>query len=154
FQVSPRDEELLRESTERLHLAEIQERIPQLSEQLAMIESALDAVTVCDALAEIEQQEQDIADLEATLERIQERRLELKTKQSRVQQLKRADKTLSDIISSYDEIAEARRLLPQLETEIAELELRDREELPKLEKRVADLADLTRSFGTLQHMSN
>jgi len=55
---------------------------------------------------------------------------------------------------SYDEIAEARRIIPQLELEIAELELREREELPKLEKRVAELADLTRSFGTLQHMSN
>src|SRR5262249_40238853 len=35
-----------------------------------------------------------------------------------------------------------------------ELELREREELPKLEKRVAELAELTRSFGTLQRMSN
>jgi DNA repair exonuclease SbcCD ATPase subunit len=154
FQVGPQDEQLLHESAERLRLAEIQTRIPQLSEKLEEIESALDAVAVCDSLAEIEQQEQEIVELEQKLEQIHARRLELKSKQARVQQLKKADKTLSEIISSYDEIAEARRMLPKLESEIAELELREREELPKLERRVAELADLTRSFGTLQRMSN
>jgi DNA repair exonuclease SbcCD ATPase subunit len=154
FQVAPQDEQLLHKSTERLHLAEIQTRIPQLSEKLAEIDAALDAVAVCDSLVEIEQQEQDIAELEQKLERIQNRRTELKSKQGRIQQLKKADNTLSEIISSYEEIAEARRVLPQLELEIAELELREREELPKLERRVAELADLTRSFGTLQRMSN
>ena len=154
FQIGPQDEQLLHESTERLHLAEIQARIPQLSEKLEEIESALDAVAVCDSLAEIEQQEQDIAELEEKIKLIQARRHELKSKQGRIQQLKRADQTLSEIISSYDQIAEARRMLPQLESEIAELELREREELPKLERRVAELVDLTRSFGTLQRMSN
>ncbi len=154
FQVGPQDEQLLHESTERLRLAEIQTRIPQLSEKLEAIESALDAVAVCDSLAEIDQQEQEIVELEQKLEQMHTRRLELKSKQARVQQLKKADKTLSEIILSYDEIAEARRMLPQLELEIAELELREREELPKLERRVAELADLTRSFGTLQRMSN
>jgi DNA repair exonuclease SbcCD ATPase subunit len=154
FQVGPRDEQLLHESTERLRLADIQVRIPQLSEKLDAIEAALDAVTVCDSLAEIEQQEQEITELEEKLEEIHARRIELKSKQARIQQLKRADKTLSEIISSYDEIAEASRMLPQLELGIAELELREREELPKLERRVDELVDLTRSFGTLQRMSN
>jgi DNA repair exonuclease SbcCD ATPase subunit len=154
FQVGPQDEQLLRESTERLRLAEIQAHIPQLSEKLAEIEAALDAVAVCDSLADIEQQEQDINELEQAIEQIQARRVELKSKQARIQQLKRADQTLSEIISSYDEIAEARRMLPQLESEIAELELREREELPKLERRVSELSELTRSFGTLQRMSD
>jgi DNA repair exonuclease SbcCD ATPase subunit len=154
FQIAPQDEQLLHESTERLHLAEIQARIPQLSEKLGDIDSALDAVAVCDSLAEIEQQEQEVAELERKLEQIQARRLELKSKQGRIQQLKKADNTLTEIISSYEEIAEASRMVPQLEQEIAELELREREELPKLERRVAELADLTRSFGTLQRMSN
>jgi DNA repair exonuclease SbcCD ATPase subunit len=154
FQVGPQDEQLLQESTERLRLAEIQTRIPQLSEKLHEVESALDAVSVCDSLAEIQLQEREITELEETLEELLARRLQLKSKQARIQQIKKADKTLSEIISSYDEIAEARNLIPQLESEIAELELREREELPKLERRVAELADLTRSFGTLQRMSN
>src|SRR5260370_15520542 len=61
---------------------------------------------------------------------------------------------MSEIISSYDDMAEARRMLPELEKEITELERREREELPKLEQRVNELAELTRSFGTLQRMSN
>src|SRR5438270_747742 len=61
---------------------------------------------------------------------------------------------LDKIISAYDDIAEAQRELPELERQIAELDRREREELPALEKRVNDLADLSRSFGTLERMSN
>jgi len=154
FQVGPDDEERLKECSEYLRLAEIQARIPQVSEQLDHIEAALDAVSVCESLDAISQQEAEIKELECTLEEIQNRRLELKSRQGRIQQLKKADVTLSEIISSYDEMAEARRTLPELENEIAELERREREELPKIEKRVSELAELTRSFGTLQRMSN
>jgi DNA repair exonuclease SbcCD ATPase subunit len=154
FQVRPEDEQLLHDSVKRLHLAEIQARIPELSKKLDEIEAALDVVSVCDSLAEITHQEQEIREFEQTLEQIQARRVEFKSKNNRIQQLKRADATLLEIITSYDKIADARRMLPQLEAEIAELELREREDLPKLEKRVAELVDLTRSFGTLQRMSN
>ena len=154
FQVGPDDEQRLKECSEYLRLAEIQARIPQVSEQLDHIEAALDAVSACESLDAISQQEAEIEELEYTLEEIQDRRSKLKSRQSRIQQLKKADATLSEIISSYDEMAEARRTLPELENEIAELERREREELPKLEKRVSQLAELTRSFGTLQHMSN
>jgi len=154
FQVGPDDEQRLKECSEYLRLAEIQARIPQVSEQLNHIEAALDAVSACESLDAISQQEVEIEELEYTLEEIQNRRLELKSRRGRIQQLKKADVTLSEIISSYDEMAEARRTLPELENEIAELERREREELPKLEKRVSELAELTRSFGTLQRMSN
>ena len=154
FKVTPDDEHLLEECSERLRLAEIQARIPVLSEQLDDIEAALDAVNVCEHLEEIGEQEAEIAQLEQTLEQIKEKRRELKSKQARVQQLKRADATLAEIIAAYDDIAESRRELPELEKEIAELERLEREELPRLEKRVSDLAELTRSFGTLQRMSN
>jgi DNA repair exonuclease SbcCD ATPase subunit len=154
FQVGPDDEQRLKECSEYLRLTEMQARIPQVSEQLNRVEAALDAVATCESLDVINQQESEIAELEQTLEEIQDRRLKLKSRQSRIQQLKKADTTLSEIISSYDEMAEARRMLPELEDEIAELERREREELPKLEKRVSELAELTRSFGTLQRMSN
>ncbi|HEY4033420.1 MAG TPA: AAA family ATPase, partial [Ktedonobacteraceae bacterium] len=149
FQVGPDDEQRLKECSEYLRLTEMQARIPQVSEQLNRVEAALDAVATCESLDVINQQESEIAELEQTLEEIQDRRLKLKSRQSRIQQLKKADTTLSEIISSYDEMAEARRMLPELEDEIAELERREREELPKLEKRVSELAELTRSFGTL-----
>lgn len=154
FQVGPEDERLLKDCTEHLHLAEIQARIPQVSAQLTQIETALDVVVVCESLDNIAQQEQEITELEVTVEDIQQRRGELKLRLSRVQQLKRADGTLATIISAYDDIDEARTTLPELEREIADLELREREDLPKLEKRVNDLSELTRSFGTLQRMSN
>jgi DNA repair exonuclease SbcCD ATPase subunit len=154
FQVGPDDEQRLKECSEYLRLAEIQARIPQVSEQLDHIESALDAVSISEHLDLISQQEAEIEELEHVLEEIQSRRSELKSCQSRVQQLKKADATLAEIISSYDEMAEARRILPELESEIAELEHREREELPKIEKRVNELAELARSFGTLQRMSN
>ena len=154
FQVHPEDEEKLAESIGRLELAKVQARIPQLSDQLEQIEIALDAVRVDELLSDIDQQEIEINELEENLEQIHSRRLELKSSQGRIQQLKKADATLSQIIGSYDDIAEARRELPELEKQIVELERREREELPKIEKRVAELAELTRSFSTLQRMSN
>lgn len=154
FQVGPDDDLRLKECSEYLRLTEMQARIPQVSEQLNSVEAALDAVTACEYLDAISQQEAEITDLEQALEDIQDRRLKLKSRQHRIQQLKKADETLSEIIASYDEMAEARRMLPELEDEIAELERREREELPKLEKRVSEFAELTRSFGTLQRMSN
>jgi DNA repair exonuclease SbcCD ATPase subunit len=154
FKVTPDDERQLEESRERLRLAEMQARIPELSKQLEQIEAALDAVRVIEDLQEIDQQEADIAEQEQTLVQIQATRLELKGRQGRIQQLKKADATLEEIIAAYDGIAEARREIPELEKQIAELERREREELPILEKRVGDLSELTRSFGTLQRMSN
>ena len=154
FQVQPEDEEKLEESGERLELATVQARIPQLSSQLEQIEIALDAVRVDELLSDIDQQEIEINELEETLEQIHSQRLDLKSSQGRIQQLKKADATLAEIVGSYDDIAEARRELPELEKQIADLERREREELPKIEKRVAELGELTRSFSTLQRMSN
>jgi DNA repair exonuclease SbcCD ATPase subunit len=154
FQISPEDDQRLNVSSERLTLAEVQAHIPQVRTQLAQLEEALDAVQVHDYLAGIEQQELEIGELEQALEDIHSKRLELKSRQGRIQQLKKADATLSEIIASYDDIADAHRELPALEQQIADLERREREELPKIEKRVSDLAELTRSFGTLQRMSN
>jgi DNA repair exonuclease SbcCD ATPase subunit len=154
FQISPDDERRLKECTDRLQLAEIQARIPVLSQQLNDIEAALDAVKVAEDLDEIALQEGDVEDQEQGLDRVKARRVELKSSQSRVQQLKRADNTLAEIIDAYDGIAEARQQIPELEKQIAELERREREELPALEKRVGELSDLLRSFGTLQRMSN
>jgi DNA repair exonuclease SbcCD ATPase subunit len=154
FQVTPADEEQLHVWSERLELAEIQARIPVVSQQLEDLEAALDAVNVHESLSEIEQQESELSELDQTLEDVYARRLDVRSQLGRVQQLKKADSTLAEIISSYDEIAEARRELPSLEIEIANLERQEREELPRIEKRVSDLADLARSFGTLQRMSN
>ena len=154
FVLAPADEQLLQDVKEHLRLAEIQERIPALSKQLEQIETALDAVSVHEKLEEINQQEADISEQEQAITDISQRRLDLKSSLGRAMQLKRADTTLAEIITSYDEIAEARHEIPELEKEIAELERREHEELPLLEKRVSDLAELTRSFGTLQRMSN
>lgn len=154
FQVTPDDDALLKECADRLQLAEIQARIPALSKQLDEIEAALDAVKVADDLAEIEQQEAEIAEQERAMLEVKNRRGELKVSQNRIQQLRRADKTLTEIIAAYDGIAEARQQIPELEKQIADLERREREELPALEKRVGELSDLLRAFGTLQRMSN
>ena len=132
----------------------MQARIPELSQKLGELEASLDAVTVSEDLAEASQQEADIAEQELSLERLRERRSELKLRQNRIQQLKKADTTLGEIIEAYDAMAEARRELPELEREIAELDRREHEELPVLEKRVKELVDLTRSFGTLERISN
>ena len=154
FKLTPNDEQMLTESIDRLKLAEVQARIPELSQKLGELEAALDAVTVSEDLAEASQQEADIAEQELSLEQLRERRSELKLRQNRIQQLKKADTTLGEIIEAYDAMAEARRELPELEREIAELDRREHEELPVLEKRVKELVDLTRSFGTLERMSN
>jgi DNA repair exonuclease SbcCD ATPase subunit len=153
FRLTPEDEQQLSESAARLKLAEIQARIPELSARLGQIEEALDAVTVNEYLAEIEQQEADIAEQESALASIQTQRADLKSRQQRVQQLKKAEAILAELIAAYDEMAEARRELPELDRQIADLELREREELPALEKRVHELEDLSRSFGTLERMA-
>ncbi len=154
FKVTQHDERLMEEATLRLRLAEIQERVPALSTQLETVEMGLDAVTVTEDLAVISGQEADITEQEATIETIHTQRAELRSRQGRVHQLKRADATLGEIISAYDEMAEARRELPLLERQITELERREQEELPVLEKRVNELVELTKSFGTLERMSN
>ena len=149
FKVTEHDRQLLSESAERLRLAEMQTRIPELSGQLGHIEAALDAVAVSDDLADISQQEAEIAEQDFSLEQLRTTRLELKSKQGRIQQLRKADAILGKIIAAYEAMAEAQRELPTLEQQIAELERREREELPALEKRVHDLEDLAHSFGTL-----
>src|SRR2546423_1470566 len=154
FKLMADDERKLLESTQRLKLAEIQARIPELSQQLGEVEAALDAVTVSEDLAEISQQEADIAEQYLSLEQLHTKRTGLKARLGRIQHLQKADTILGEIISAYDAIAEAQRELPELERQIAELDRREREELPALEKRVNDLADLSRSFGTLERMSN
>ena len=153
FKVTPQDERMLEEQKTRLQLAEVQAHIPEVSKRLETLETALDAITVSESLAAIVQQEADIAEQETALEQVTTRRGELKGQQSRIQQLKRADTTLAEIIESYDLMAEARRELPLIEKQLAELERREQEELPDLEKRVGELVDLTKSFGTLQRMS-
>ncbi|GAC1403975.1 MAG: hypothetical protein NVSMB49_22080 [Ktedonobacteraceae bacterium] len=153
FKVTPHDEWLMEDCIQRLRLAEIQERIPIQSKQLETLEVALDAVSVAENLTEITTQEADITEQELALEDIHTHRAELKSRQGRVQQLKRADATLGEIVSAYDTMAEARRELPILERQIADLERHEQEELPMLEKRVNELVELTKSFGTLQRMS-
>jgi DNA repair exonuclease SbcCD ATPase subunit len=154
FAPTPSDGQLLQEADDHLRLAEIQQRIPVVSKQLEEIETALDAVSVRGRLEEIAQLEADIVEQLQVLEEIKKRRLDLKSSLSRAQHLRKADATLTEIITAYDEIAEARREIPEIEKQIAELDRREHEELPTLEKRVNDLAELTRSFGTLQRMSN
>ncbi len=153
FRLTTEDERLLKQSGERLNLAEVQARIPELSAKLGDLEAALDAVTISEDLDAISQQEAEISEQQLELEQIAGQRLDLKSRQQRIAQLKKADATLEHIITAYDVIAEAQRELPELEHQIAELERREKEELPAIEQRVRDLTDLTRSFGTLERMA-
>jgi DNA repair exonuclease SbcCD ATPase subunit len=154
FKLTPNDEHLLDEAREHFKLAEMQTRIPTLSAQLDQLEADLDAVTVCENLAEISQQEADIVEQQQILEQIAAKRADLKARQHRVQQLHKAANTLAEIIAAYETMAEARREIPELDLQIAELDRREHEELPALERRVSELVDLIRSFGTLERMSN
>jgi DNA repair exonuclease SbcCD ATPase subunit len=154
FVVTADDERQLNEARERLRLAELQERIPRLNTRFEEIEAALEAIIVNEELEEIEQQEREIAEQEKALNEIQQRRSEIKQQMNRVHQLKTADNTLNEIITTYEAISHAQQEIPALEKQISELERREREELPTLESRVSELSDLTRSFGTLQRMSN
>src|SRR5579883_1592837 len=154
FTITPRDELLLQEARDRFSLARTQASIPEASARLADCEAALDAVTLLDELAEIDLQEEEATEQLLTLEHIRSTRGELKARQQRVATLRKAEATLGDIIAAYEAMAQARRDLPEFDRQLAELERREREELPALEQRVADLADLTRSFGTLERMSN
>ncbi len=154
FKVGPEDERLLQEWREKLHLAEVQARIPALGAQLEKSELALDAVAACEDLNEIALQEADLEEQERSIEQMKRHRQELKSQQTRLHQLQMAETTLDEIIQAYDTIAEARHNVPELEKQIADLERRESEELPALEKRVSDLSELRRSFGTLEHMSN
>ena len=153
FKVTDEDERLLTESRELLDLAEIQSRIPDLSIQLGQLEAALDAVTIREGLVEVNKQEDEIAEQELTLKRIQHKREELKIQQNRIQQLRKAQNILSEIITAYETIAEAQRELPDLERQLSDIERREVDELPALERRVQELSDLTRSFGTLERMA-
>src|SRR5438270_13337287 len=100
FKLTPNDERLLHESSERLKLAEAQARIPVLSQQLAQIEAALDAITVSEDLAEINMQETEIAEQQLSLEQLATRHADLKGRLNRIQQLQRADDTLAEIIAA------------------------------------------------------
>ncbi len=154
FKLSPNDEQQLEEASERVRLAEVQERIPELSARFEKIESALDAITLLKDIHEIEQQEAEVAEQEEQLERIAARRFEIKARQTRVQQLKTADGTLKQIVTAYEEMAQARESLPLLEKQIEDVERREREELPVQEQRVGELSELRGSFGALERMSN
>ena len=153
FKVTDEDERLLTESRELLDLAEIQSRIPDLSIQLGQLEAILDAVTVREGLVEVDKQEAEIAEEELRLERIQHKREGLKIKQNRIQQLRKAQNILREIITTYETIAEAQCELPELARQLSDIERREVDELPALEKRVQELSDLTRSFGTLERMA-
>jgi DNA repair exonuclease SbcCD ATPase subunit len=153
FKVTDEDERLLIESQELLDLAEIQSRIPDLSNQLGQLEAALDAVTIREGLIEVDKQEAEIAEQELALERIQHKREELKIQQNRIQQLRKAQNILCEIIAAYETIAEAQRELPDLERQLNDIERREIDELPTLEQRVKELSDLTQSFGTLERMA-
>lgn len=153
FKLTPADEEALQESIEHLELAELQARIPEVSEQLGEVEAALDAVNVAEALQGIDQQETEITEQRGAIEQLEIQRNDLKGRQSRIKQLKKANETLGEIIAAYDSIAEAQREIPELERQITELERREREELPALEQRVRELSELSKSFGTLEHMA-
>src|SRR6266566_884211 len=135
FKVTEDDERMLTESRELLDLAEIQNRIPELSIQLGQLEAALDAVTIREGLVEVDKQEAEIAEQELVLERLQHKREEFKIQQNRIQQLRKAQNILGEIITAYETIAAAQR------------------ELPELERQVQELFDLTRSFGTLERMA-
>jgi len=153
FKVTGADERLLAESVERLQLAEVQNRIPDLSNQLGQLEAALDAITIREDLDEISRQEPEIAEQELALEELAHKRAEIKGQQSRVQQLKKAQSILDELIAAYDTIAEAQRELPELEHQLTDIERREREDLPALDQRVRDLSELSRSFGTLERMA-
>jgi DNA repair exonuclease SbcCD ATPase subunit len=153
FKVTGTDERLLAESVERLKLAEVQNRIPDLSSQLGQLEAALDAVTIREDLDEISRQEPEIAEQELALEELAHKRAEIKSQQSRAQQLEKAQSILDELIAAYDTIAEAQRELPELEHQLTDIERREREDLPALEQRVRGLSELSRSFGTLERMA-
>ena len=153
FKVTDEDERLLIESQELLDLAEIQSRIPDLSNQLGELEAALDAVTIHEGLVEVDNQEAEIAEQELALERIRHKREEIKIQQNRIQQLRKAQNILCEIIAAYETIAIAQRELPDLERQLNDLERREIDELPALEQRVHELSVLTQSFGTLERMA-
>jgi DNA repair exonuclease SbcCD ATPase subunit len=153
FKVTDEDERLLTESRELLDLAEIQSRIPELSIQLGQLEAALDAVTIREGLVEVDNQKAEIEEKELALEHLRQKREELKTQQNRIQQLRKAQNILSEIITAYETIAEAQLELPDLERQLSDIERREVDELPALEERVQALSDLTRSFGTLERMA-
>lgn len=153
FKLMPEDEEELKRSAEHLKLAELQARIPEVSAQLGETEAALDAVAVVEALTEIDQQQNEITEQRNAIESLEIQRNEIKGRQSRIKQLKKANETLGEIIAAYDAIAEAQREMPELERQITELDRREREELPALEQRVRELSELSKSFGTLEHMA-
>ncbi len=153
FRLTTEDERQLEQCGERLKLAEVQARIPELSAKLGELEAAIDAMTISEELVEISQQETGITEQQVELEQVACKRLDLKSRQQRIAQLMKADETLEQIITAYDVIAEAQRELPELEHQIAELERREKEELPALEQRVRDLLELTRTFGTLERMA-
>lgn len=154
FKLSEADEQALHESSEHLKLAELQARIPEVSARLGETETALDAVAVTEALAEIDLQEAEVTEQQSELERLEMQRNEIKGRQSRIKQLKKANETLGEIIAAYDTIAEAQREIPDLDRQITELARREREELPALEQRVRELSELSKSFGTLEHMAS
>lgn len=109
FKLMPVDEEALRESTEHLKLAELQARIPEVSMQLGETEAALDAVSISEFLTGIDQQEAEIVEQQNLLEGLEVQRNEIKGRQSRIKQLKKANETLGKIIAAYNSIAEAQR---------------------------------------------
>ncbi len=154
FTITPDDELLLQQHRDRFTLAQVQARIPELSERLATCESALDVVSLQDELSEISQQEEEESEQRLTFEHIRATRGKLKARQHRAGQLRKAEDSLGEIIAAYDDMARVERELPELDRQIADLDRREREELPVLEQRTMELADLTRSFGTLERMSN
>ena len=153
FKVTQEDERLLTESRDLLDLAEIQNRIPDLSIQLGQLEASLDAVSIREGLVEIDKLKTEISEQELALERLQHEREEFKIQQNRIQQLRKAQNILREIITAYETIAEAQRELPELERQLSDIERREVDELPALEQRVQELSDLTRSFGTLERMA-
>jgi DNA repair exonuclease SbcCD ATPase subunit len=153
FKLTDEDERLLTESRELFELAEIQNRIPNLSIQLDQLEAALDAVTIREGLVEVDKQKAEIAEQELALEHLRHKREELKSLLNRIQQLRKAQNILGEIITAYETIARTQRELPDLERQLSDIERREVEDLPALEQLVHELSDLTKSFGTLERMA-
>src|SRR6266702_4584151 len=119
FRVTEHDEQLLGESVERLQLAEIQARIPELSKELGHIETILDTVTVSEGLAEISQQEAEIAELERQIAELDRReREDLPALEHRVHDLQDLTGSFATLLRMSEDLINIDRMIRQLEQEL------------------------------------
>ena len=152
MRVSRQDHEELAKAEKRHTLALLQARVPALAAQIDEVDHLLDIVRAHEALAGIEQHEEQQRQLltregEVRLQREQQAALQV-----RIEQVKLAREQLRDVVDARERVDRLSAQIDELRRQLDELHRRESEELPRLEQRITAIETLERELAVLEQI--